>query len=343
MASVASIRKRGRIDYWPGFVDVLATLLLVFVFLLSVFALSQFFLSQEITGRDAVVDQLREQLAELNEMFALGAADNQELTDSLALLQADLAAAEEERDDLQGLLDLGAGEAQSAADRITQLNDQIAAQQLEATRSVSQIELLNQQLAALRRQIGALEQALEASESRDREAQTTIADLGRRLNVALAQRVQELSRYRSDFFGRLREILGSRPGIQIVGDRFVVQAEVLFPSGSDQLNPAALGSLEQVALAVRELEAEIPADIAWVLRVDGHTDNRPLSGSGQFADNWELSAARAISVVQFMIASGVQPNHLVAAGFGEFQPISTGNSDAELAQNRRIEFKITDR
>jgi chemotaxis protein MotB len=343
MASIASIRKRGRIDYWPGFVDVLATLLLVFVFLLSIFALSQFFLSQEISGRDVIVDQLRAQVAELNEMFALSAADNRELTDSLALLQADLANAEGERDDLQGLLDLGQGEAVSAAERITQLNDEIAAQQLAATRSLGQIELLNQQLAALRRQIGALEQALEASESRDREAQTTIADLGRRLNVALAQRVQELSRYRSDFFGRLREILGNRPGIEIVGDRFVVQAEVLFPSGSDQINPAATDGLRQVAAAARELEAEIPGDIAWVLRVDGHTDRRPLSGAGEFADNWELSAGRAISVVQFMIAEGVSPTHLVAAGFGEHQPLNTGNSEADFAQNRRIEFKITER
>ncbi len=343
MASIASIRRRGRIDYWPGFVDVLATLLLVFIFLISIFSLSQFFLSQEITGRDVIVDQLREQLAGLNEMFALNTAENQELTASLTLLQADLASTEAERNSLQGLLDLDAGEAQTAAGRITELNDQLAAQQLAASRSISQIELLNQQLAALRRQIGALEQALGASESRDREAQTTIADLGRRLNVALAQRVQELSRYRSDFFGRLREILGNRPGIQIVGDRFVVQAEVLFPSGSDLINPAAVEGLTQVALAVRELEAEIPPDIAWVLRVDGHTDRRPLLGTGQFRDNWELSAARAISVVQFMISQGVSPTHLVAAGFGEHQPINTGNTDTELAQNRRIEFKITER
>ncbi|RVC48279.1 peptidoglycan -binding protein, partial [Mesorhizobium sp. M00.F.Ca.ET.038.03.1.1] len=185
----------------------------------------------------------------------------------------------------------------------------------------SQVEILNQQIAALRKQIGALEDALNVSEQRDRDSNTKIADLGRRLNVALAQRVQELNRYRSDFFGRLREILADRENIRIVGDRFVFQSEVLFPTGSDVINDAGKVEMKKLADAIIELQKEIPPEISWVLRVDGHTDNKPLSGTGRYRDNWELSTARATSVVKFLIENGVPANRLVAAGFGEFQPL----------------------
>ncbi|MEM6762488.1 MAG: peptidoglycan-binding protein, partial [Pseudomonadota bacterium] len=185
--------------------------------------------------------------------------------------------------------------------------------------------------------------ALEASESRDRESQTQLADLGRRLNVALAQRVQILNRFRSDFFGRLRDILAERSGIEVVGDRFVFQSEVLFPSGSDALNPAGQEELAKLASELTALEAEIPDDIDWVLRVDGHTDSRPITGGGRFRSNWDLSAARAISVVQFLIDQGVSPLRLVAAGFGEFQPIIDEENQAAYDRNRRIELKLTQR
>jgi chemotaxis protein MotB len=205
------------------------------------------------------------------------------------------------------------------------------------------VELLNQQIAALRRQIGALEDALNASEARDRESNTKIADLGKRLNVALAQRVQELNRYRSDFFGRLREILSDRENIRIVGDRFVFQSEVLFPTGSADINPQGLVEMKKLADAVVELNKEIPDDINWVLRVDGHTDNVPLSGTGRYRDNWELSSARATAVVKFLIANGVPANRLVAAGFGEYQPLEADDSSDARSRNRRIELKLTER
>jgi chemotaxis protein MotB len=208
---------------------------------------------------------------------------------------------------------------------------------------MSQIELLNQQIAALRSQIAAVEEALQASEAKDKSSQTKIADLGRRLNVALAQRVQELNRYRSDFFGRLREILSDRENIRIVGDRFVFQSEVLFPSGGNDLNEAGQAEMSKLATALLDLAREIPSEINWVLRVDGHTDNVPLSGTGRYRDNWELSSARATSVVKFLISRGVPANRLVAAGFGEFQPIAEGSDDAARATNRRIELKLTER
>jgi chemotaxis protein MotB len=164
------------------------------------------------------------------------------------------------------------------------------------------------------------------------------------LNVALAQRVQELSRYRSDFFGRLREILGDRPDIRIVGDRFVFQSEVFFQTGSDQIGADGLEELDKLAEAIVELNQEIPQDIPWVLRIDGHTDKRPITNpDGRFRSNWDLSAARAISVVQHLIAQGVPADRLVAAGFGENQPIEEGDTEDAFGKNRRIELKLTER
>lgn len=322
-----------RPEYWPAFVDVLSNLLLVFIFLVSIFALFQFFLSQELTGRDTMLEQLRSKIAQLTDLLALERTGAQETKNTIAALQASLAAAEQERDQLRSG---GAGIPPVA------LNEELTKQKKVSDDALAQVELLNQQIAALRRQIAALEDALEASEQRDRESQAKIADLGSRLNVALAQRVLELQRYRSDFFGRLREIIGDRPGIQIVGDRFVFQAEVLFPSGSEQINPSGEGELGKLASAILELQKEIPAEIPWVLRVDGHTDVRPMT-SGRFPSNWELSSARAISVVRFLIDKGVPPQRLVAAGFGEFQPLEQGTTEEIYAKNRRIELKLTER
>jgi chemotaxis protein MotB len=225
---------------------------------------------------------------------------------------------------------------------VTELSNQLDDEKRVSARAAAQVELLNQQISALRSQLAALEDALNASESRGKESQEKIADLGQRLNVALAQRVQELSRYRSDFFGRLREILGNRPDIRVVGDRFVFQSEIFFDTGQAVLRPEGKEELDKLGDALLDLEKQIPSEIAWVLRVDGHTDVRPISSS-QFPSNWSLSAARAISVVQFLISKGVSPQHLVAAGFGEFQPLDPGQNEEAYRRNRRIELKLTER
>ncbi|MCF1504151.1 peptidoglycan -binding protein [Afifella sp. H1R] len=341
--ALARARRMQRTDYWPGFVDAMATLLLVFVFLLTVFFIAQFFLSQEISGRDEVLNRLNAQIAELTELLALERTDNRDMTETIASLQASLSSAEGERDRLQGLLSSSSGAAGEAEERISGLTSDLANEKEVSQRALAQVELLNQQLSALRRQIAALEDALEASETRDRQSQTKIADLGRRLNVALAQRVQELSRYRSDFFGRLREILAGRSDIEVVGDRFVLPASVLFPTGTDEITDSFKPDLNELADAIKELEAEIPKEINWVIRVDGHTDKRPVSGTGRFQSNWDLSAARAISVVRYLIDQGVSPQHLVAAGFGEYQPLDEGESEDAYRRNRRIELKLTER
>jgi chemotaxis protein MotB len=329
-------RSRGgerTIHYWPGFVDAFATLLLVFVFLLSVFMLAQFFLSQEITGKETVLNRLTAQIRQLSEILALERANTGSLEEQIASLRASLRSAEAERDKLRG--EGGGADVKALASEL-ETERQLSQQQ------VSQIALLNQQIAALRRQLAAIEDALEVSEKRDQESQVKIAELGQRLNVALAQRVQELQRYRSEFFGRLREILGNRPEIRIVGDRFVFQSEVFFDRGSAALRNEARPELDKLASALLDLEGQIPRDIPWVLRVDGHTDTRPIA-TVQFPSNWELSAARAISVVQYLISRGLQPDRLVAAGFGEFQPLDPSTTDEAFSRNRRIELKLTER
>jgi len=330
-----ALSKRGReraIDYWPGFVDALSTLLLVFTFLLSVFVIAQFFLTQEITGKENVLNRLTAQIKQLSELLSLERANSGSLEDQMAALRASLKSAESERDRLR----------QGAEGGDKTLSTQLENERDLNQRAASQIEILNRQIAALRRQLAAIQEALDASDQRNKESQAKIADLGARLNVALAQKVQELARYRSDFFGRLRGILGNRPGIRVVGDRFVFQSEILFDSGSAALKVDGQPELDKLASALLDLEKQIPPEIAWVLRVDGHTDVRPIT-SPQFPSNWELSAARAISVVQYLVSRGVQPRRLVAAGFGEYQPLDTAPTEDAFRRNRRIELKLTER
>ena len=341
--ALSRTRRSGRgFDYWPGFVDALSTMLLVMIFLLSVFMLAQFFLSRDLSGKDSALLKLSRQIEELTSLLSLERAKSADAQTSMALLSATLNDAQSEKTRLQGLIDSGAANANALNGAAKQAQDALDAERQISARASAQVEILNQQLAALRRQIAALEEALNASEQRDRESQAQIADLGSRLNLALAQKVQELARYRSDFFGRLRQILGTRPGVRVVGDRFVFESEVLFDVGQANLNPAGRGELDKLAVAVADLEREIPPEIPWILRVDGHTDKSPIRG-GRFQSNWELSASRAISVVQYLISRGVSADRLAATGFGEFQPIDKGEGEEALKRNRRIELKLTDR
>jgi len=338
---MARARRQARQDYWPGFVDAMASLLLVIIFLLSVFMLAQFFLSQEILGKDSALTRLNSQIAELTELLQLERSNSEDLETTIASLSASLAGAESQRDSLsQQLAGLGVGATEKDG-QIASLSSDLASEHEISAQAAAQVALLNQQLSALRSQIAALEAALGASEARDTESRTRIADLGRRLNLALAQRVQDLSRYRSDFFGKLREILADRDDIRIVGDRFVFQSEVLFSAGDAEIADAGLSDLDAMADAIKQLESQIPPEIPWVLRIDGHTDKRPIN-TPRFPSNWELSASRAISVAKYLVAQGISPTRLVAAGFGEFQPIDTGDTDEAYRRNRRIEFKLTD-
>jgi chemotaxis protein MotB len=343
MALARTRRGDSGMNYWPGFVDALSTLVLSIIFILTVFVVVQFYLQQEVAGKDTALTRLNAQIAQLTELLSMEKTSKADLQDQLAQLQATLTTAESDRDKYKGLAEGAGAGAAAAQGKVSELSGQLEGEKKISAKALAQVEILSQQIAALRRQLAAIEVALDASEKKDKESQNKIADLGQRLNLALAQKVQELTKYRSDFFGKLRQILGNRPDVRVVGDRFVLQSELFFDTGKADLKPDAQAELDKVGSALIELEKQIPTDIPWVLRVDGHTDVRPISPGGQFKSNWDLSAARSIAVVQYLIAKGVAPQRLVAAGFGEFQPIDTGNTEDAYKKNRRIEFKLTER
>ena len=336
-------RRTEEAPYWPGFVDAMAQLLLVITFLLSVFMIAQFLLARQISGQDSALGQLRSQISELTQLLALDKVGKADSDAQLLSMTDDLNAQKAKTADLLAGLAAESNKGTNAGTTISGLQTSLDSEKKISSDALAKVELLNQQIAAMRRQLSQISALLDDSESRNRTSETQIADLGRRLNTALAQKVQELSKYRSEFFGRLRQILSQRSDILVVGDRFVFQAEVLFPKGGADLNDLGQVEMAKLADAVKQLEKEIPADLPWVLRVDGHTDNDPILVGAKFPSNWELSSARAIAVVKYLVSQGVSANHLVAAGFGEFQPLAPGSTEEAKSENRRIELKLTER
>jgi len=329
-------------DYWPGFVDAMATLLLVIIFLLSIFMLAQFLLAREITGRDTALSRLQAEISELTDILSLERSSKSSLENDLSTLKAVLAATEIEQDRLQQVIIQGRVDQKNNAGNITGITNALSDERRIKAQALSQIEILNQQITALRRQLASISAALGNSEKSRDLAKQRIENLGKRLNIALAKRVRQLERYRSDFFENLSKILKQRSDIRVVGDRFVLQSEVLFAKGEATINPEGKEDIKKLGEALLELQDQIPGEVNWVLRVDGHTDADPIS-TEQFPSNWELSAARAIAVVRHLVAEGVPANRLVAAGFGEFQPLDTANSVEAYRRNRRIELKLTEK
>jgi chemotaxis protein MotB len=366
-------RRQHRLDIWPGFVDALASLLIVLIFVLLVFVLAQFFLTETLSGRDAALRQLEGQISELANVLALERKEKDALGGEVARLSSELQSSLAARRVLETQVsalteraetaEAGAAEAarlatdiaalqalkaelEKQAAALTQRSEQAEAGLIEE-RKVSesvraQLALLNQQTAVLRAQLEQLTAALDASEKMAAEQQVQIRALGQRLNAALAGKVQELARYRSEFFGRLREVLGEHPDIRIVGDRFVFPSEVLFATGSADLGEAGRPQIARVAETLREVASRIPPDIDWILQVEGHTDKVPI-GSAQFRSNWELSQARAMSVLRMLAENGIPPGRLAAAGYAEYHPIDAGDGEAAYRRNRRIELKLTQR
>jgi chemotaxis protein MotB len=358
-------RSRGRsaINIWPGFVDILATLLLMFVFVLTIFMVSQHYLSAALSGRTDTLRQLQADIQALADVLALERSDKAELAADLERLQEELAATVGQRDLVQERYAVQMVQAQQlgaeleqawqqlieAKEREVELDGRLASQgevlvqaQARAGSAEEEVARLNRQLAALREQLARLESALELAEGTVSQQQLQLAELGQRLNVSLASKVQELQRYRSEFFGRLRAVLGERDDIRIVGDRFVFQSELFFESASAEIGTAGRQQLAQVATTLKTLAQQIPRDIDWVLQVEGHTDLRPIS-TAEFPSNWELSTARANSIVHFRIEQGIAPQRLAAAGFAEFLPVDPARSEDAYRRNRRIELSFTSR
>jgi chemotaxis protein MotB len=339
-------QRRLGIDIWPGFVDALSQLLIIIIFVVMIFTAAQFYLTSALRGSETKVSEMSRIISELTEQLNLSKKEKADLSVTLAQTSSELQASIAARDKMQAdIADLTARIDESQSSARNELEDKdLAMRQKDAAlkAQTDMVALLNQQIAALREQLSRISAALDLSEQKAKDQDVQIADLGKKLNAALASKVQELASYRSEFFGRLREILGNRPDIRIVGDRFVFQSEVLFQPGSADLGADAKHELDLLGGALREIAAKIPAEIPWVLRVDGHTDKRPIS-TPQFPSNWELSTARATAVVKYLVQQGIPASRLAAAGFGEFQPIDTGDSDDAYSKNRRIEFKLTER
>ena len=326
----AARRSRGTFDVWPGFVDALASILLVFVFMLLVFVLGQYALSGALTSRDRALDELAEQVRALSQTLSL---ERQRAADLANQRAAEVAALQERRSalettlaELEARLRAQTGETEAATGRSTELQ--------------GRVETLTEQVRLLREQLAQIAAALDASDRAAKAKDAQIEDLGRRLNVALARKAEDLARYRSEFFGRLQQVLGKDPSIRVVGDRFVFQSELLFPSGSDQLSAEGERQIAKLAATLKSITGRIPPDIEWILQVGGHTDVRPIA-TQRFASNWALSTARAQSVVDFLIGQAIPPQRLAVAGFGEFHPVDEGDSPQALARNRRIEVKLT--
>jgi len=356
-------RRRNTFDIWPGFVDALTSLIMAMIFVLLIFAIGQFVLSDTLAGKNRALDALNAKVAELAKTLSLSEDQKRLLDAKVSELAASLGQASSERETLKGQLDSASAEA-------AKLNADIAAlsalkQQLEAevarlgaeldtskdalvkqtdlsVAAAAQVELLNRQLAALNEQLGKIQAALDIANKDIKAKDAKIADLGKQLNVALANRVGELERYRSEFFGKLRAALGNRSDVRIVGDRFVLPTDILFDSGSADLGADAQARLSTLAETVKEVAAEIPSGIDWVLRIDGHTDKRPIN-TPRFPSNWELSSARATAIVKYLVVQGLPAHRLSANGFGEFQPLDNAETPEAYTKNRRIEIQLTNR
>jgi len=369
---------------WPGFVDALATLLMVIIFVLMVFVLIQANLAYRVSGQDATLGEMRQQLISLSELLNIERRASVDLAAELAQLQTQLDSSETERGALadqlasvqaalgtrtaalatlttkQAETEAALGAAREALDErlralqmvegqlaLTEAQNRMQQQtvqnlQAETTASKAEVAQMTLVLAGLRQRIEELTALLADKDRQAAEDKVAIANLGKSLNNALASRVQELQQFRSEFFGRLRDVLKGRDDVQIVGDRFVFQSEVLFAPGQADIGVTGQEQLAQLAVALADIAAKIPEDINWVLQVDGHTDNLPIR-AGRYTDNWDLSTERALSVVRFLVSQGVPAERLAATGYGEFQPLALGNNAQDRRLNRRIELKITQR
>jgi chemotaxis protein MotB len=285
-------------------------------------------LEEKIAGTTAALDQehqLTASLRDRSKALLARLADEREKT---LLAQQNI----EQRDIRIQALSALIGEQQKSLDKEQRLTADARAE----------VALLREQLELLHSQLTEISNALGQSEAKRIEQEEEIRDLGERLNIELSRRVNELERYRSDFFGRLRAIVGDNPVIRIEGDRFVLQSELLFASGTAELGEQGRQQLRQVAMVLRQLIPSIPRDLQWILRVDGHTDRVPIR-SANFASNWELSMARAVSVVRYLAEQGIAEERMAAAGFSKFHPIDPADNEEAYRKNRRIEIKLTSR
>ena len=335
---------RRSINIWPGFVDALSAVLIVIIFMLLIFTIGQFFLSTALTSKEQTITELDQVTAQLAELLATEKSSTADLrrhvetlTTQLSSKSDELAALQTDAELLMNLRQQLEHEVAGLTRHLQTSEESLKSEKQLSSRSLAQIELINRQIEMLREQLGAIGQTLGVEMAADDE---DLEEFSRNLNQSLLQMVQTLAHYRSDFFGRLRDVLGNNPNIQVVGDRFILQSELLFDTASASLGARGKRQVEMLARIINTMAADIPEDIDWVVRIDGHTDRRQIN-TLEFPSNWELSTARALAIVRFMIAQGVAPERLAATGFGEFHPLDPATSPEAYAKNRRIEIKLT--
>ena len=374
---IANKTRRRQVDYtWPGFVDALSSLLMVIIFVLMIFVLSQFFLSQKMSGQDEALVNLRNNLAELGELLSLERDTTTELTSQLSILEDKIKQVKNELEDekkltkqfnndliskneiinsnqnkileLQKIIDEKIQNTLILQSNINNLNKDIEENKLELVQKNKELKVNKEEINTLisaslklKNKLTQLQALLAAYKAKDKKEKVKTINLGKGLNSALARRVEELQKFRSDFFGRVRELIKGRKEIRIVGDRFVFQSEVLFSLGSDELGAKGKIEMKKLATTLMEIEKSLPNDIDWILQIEGHTDSLPVKKGQSYADNWELSTKRALSVLRFLIKEGINPKKLSASGFGSHQPIESKNTEEARMKNRRIEMKIT--
>ncbi len=371
-------RTRSSADIWPGFVDAISTLLLVLIFLLTIFVSSEFLLSKLLSNKDDALEGLNIQINQLTELLSLEKKENKNLTTTISrlneklnnaglasdLLSMEFSDLKNKNMELNRLLNslkdsnsvikrdnikLETQNDKLEAElkeliitlRATSVKLQTAEEEIKLSEAAkNQVNLLNMQIVELRDQLNIIQNLLDINSEEIKKKDLQIIELGKKLNTALAVKVGELNQYKSEFFGRLRSILGNREDILIVGDRFIFQSEVLFESGSAEVGTEGLIQLRNLSRILLDITKDIPNDIPWVLQIQGHTDQNPIN-TPLYPSNWELSAARAISVGRVLINSGVNSNKISVAGFAEFQPLEFGTDSDSLRKNRRIEIKLT--
>ena len=369
--------RRKHVDYtWPGFVDALSSLLMVIIFVLMIFVLSQFLLSQKMNGQDEALVKLKTNLIELSELLSIERNVTIELTSSLTIFENKIniiqSKLEQEKikndnnkeklqenektirlskfkiSELEEILNKKIEEVLNSKNTILSLENNLQKRKSEVEIKTDTLkankEEINKLTAAsiqLRNKLSQIQTLLTAYKAKDKKDNVKTLNIGKDLNSALARRVEELQKFKSEFFGRVKELIKDRPEIRIVGDRFVFQSEVLFSIGSVEIGPK--GQLEMINLAstLVEIEKSLPTDIDWILQIEGHTDNLPVKEGQTYKDNWELSTKRALSVLRFLIKQGINPSRLSASGYGSFQPIDINNNADARKKNRRIEMTIT--
>lgn len=335
-------RSRSTTNVWPGYVDALSALLMLVIFMLLVYVVSQLYLSQTLSDRDSQLARLNSQLNELSELLGLEESRSEALEDQLTSVQDRNSSLVDQLESTREQLMQQTAMADAQSERLAGMEQSMDEKDDMSASQQAMILRLSNQIASLREQLRQIASALELQEQMTADKEQELEQVSRRLNTLLAERVNQLQQYQSEFFARLRDILAGNENVRIVGDRFLLPSELLFASASAELGEEGRQELDKLAELLLDVSARIPEDVDWILRIDGHTDILPIN-TQRFPSNWELSTARAVAVVRYLADQGVPERRMAAAGFGEFFPVAEGTSPEALQRNRRIELKLTDR